>query len=110
MSEEFKPNVEVLVRLAEAFHLQSVIKKTHLFSASRTNWHSFDRYLNYIKSRNYVEYKTDKVEGYHLTETGREMFQTILKFREHLKSSKSIFILVLGLACDYLDDIVDFMT
>ncbi|MGI0010479.1 MAG: winged helix-turn-helix domain-containing protein, partial [Nitrosopumilaceae archaeon] len=60
---------------------------THLYFVSRTNWSSFDRYLSWLQSNNYVECKMDEEEKYQLTDTGREMFNLLLKFHEHVKIS-----------------------
>jgi predicted transcriptional regulator len=80
---EFKPNTEVLVRLAQAFYENRSPKKTHLHFVSRTTWKSFLRYLNWLQSKNYMEYKIDdSKEQYQLTESGREMFELILKFKD----------------------------
>lgn len=86
---EFKPNYHVLARLAEAFYENRSSKKTHLHFISRTTWRSFLRYLNWLQSKNYMECKADDSEKqYRLTESGREMFDLILKFKEHVNSSK----------------------
>lgn len=89
MKEEFKPNVQVLVRLAEVFYQNNLNKKTHLHSASRTDWNSFGRYICWMKNKNYVECKIDgKEQKYQLTSMGQEMFDTILKLNEHVKTAK----------------------
>jgi predicted transcriptional regulator len=90
MNEEFKPNTHVLTRLAEAFYENRSPKKTHLHFVSRTTWKSFLRYLDWLQSKNYVERKIDgsKKQQYRLTESGREMFDLILKFKEHVNLSK----------------------
>lgn len=91
MNEEFKPNTHVLARLAEAFYDNNSMKKTQLYFISRTNWRSFDKYLSWLKSKNYIEYKTDgKEEKYCMTSTGREMFNMISKFHGHIRVSKTI--------------------
>lgn len=93
MVQEFRTNIDVLVRLAHAFHEIESWKKTHLFSASRTNWHSFVRYINWLISKNYVE---PKIEGtdelYKVTRSGREMFDMILKLHEHVRKAKLLTI------------------
>ncbi len=76
--KEFKANIEVLARLANAFSESRTVKKTHLYFVSRTNWSSFDRYLSWLKSNNYVECKMDeKEEKYQLTDTGRAFTKTV---------------------------------
>lgn len=89
MKKEFKPNVQVLGRIAEEFYQNNLIKKTHLHSASRTDWNSFEKYLSWMKNKNYVECKIDgKEHKYQSTSMGQEMFNMILKLREHVKTAK----------------------
>ena len=112
MKGEFKPNTHVLVRLAEAFYNDNSMKKTHLHFASRTDWNSFEKYLNWLQNKNYLELKTDGKEYvYQLTDGGKEMFTMILKFRDHIKPYKSVLIvLMISLMFDHLDDMVDLLT
>ncbi|MGI0006652.1 MAG: hypothetical protein ACREAR_01500 [Nitrosotalea sp.] len=87
--EEFKPNIQVLVRLAEVFYENRSPKKTHLHFVSRTDWNSFERYMSWMKNKNYVECKIDgKEQKYQSTSMGHEMFDTILKLNEHVKTAK----------------------
>ncbi|MBI1829238.1 MAG: hypothetical protein HY222_00555 [Thaumarchaeota archaeon] len=87
--KEFRANIEVLTRLANAFSEHTSLKKTHLHFVSRTDWNSFGKYINWLQDNNYIECKIEiKEEKYHLTEYGREMFNMILKLREHVKSAK----------------------
>lgn len=91
MKGEFKPNIIVLIRIAEAFYENTHMKKTHIHSVSRIRWNSFVRYLIWLKSNNYLESMMHgKEELYKLTVTGREMFNMLLKFHEHLISTKTI--------------------
>lgn len=91
MSKEFKPNTHVLSRIAEAFSQNNSIKKTHLHSVSRTDWNSFEKYLNWLQSKNYIEYVIDGNEHkYGLTSRGKEMIDMILKLREHMIEYKSV--------------------
>lgn len=91
MPQGFRSNIEVLARLAQAFYENQSLKKTYLHFVSRTTWKSFLRYLDWLQSKNYIECKIDgSEERYQLTESGREMFNMMLKFKEHVSSSKSI--------------------
>ena len=112
LKEEFRSNTEVLARLAQAFYENRSLKKTQLYFISRTNWKSFDKYLIWLRNKNYIECKTDgKEERYCLTDTGRDMFNMISKFHEHIRSSKTIAALfIFGFVCDYLNDVIDFVT
>lgn len=88
MNDEFQPNTHVLIRIAEAFYENNFMKKTHIHFASRVSWISFDKYLEWLKNKNYLECKTQgKHEEYQPTSTGYEMFKIILQFKEHIKSS-----------------------
>ncbi len=84
---EFKPNPQVLARMAEVFAQNGIIKKTHLHFASRTDWNSFEKYLDWMQDKNYIEYH-DSRHAYQLTSSGREMFGMILKFHEHVQTAK----------------------
>ena len=91
MSKEFKPHAQVLARIAEVFSQNNSIKKTHLHSASRTDWNSFEKYLNWLQSKNYIEYLIDGEDHkYGLTSRGKEMINMILKLREHMIEYKSV--------------------
>lgn len=86
---EFKPNTQVLARIAEAFSENNLMNKTRLHFTSRTDWISFEKYLSWLKNNNYVECTIDgKEHKYRSTNTGREMFNMILKLREHVKTAK----------------------
>ncbi|HXX05716.1 MAG TPA: winged helix-turn-helix domain-containing protein [Candidatus Bathyarchaeia archaeon] len=94
MKNEFKPDVDVLMRLAEAFFENNSMKKTHVYFASRISWISFERYLNWLITKNYVEPVLDGTEGeYRLTNEGREMFFILKKFKDYIKSHKSSSVL-----------------
>ena len=87
---EFKINSKVLTRLASAFSENRVLKKTHLHLASRINWSSFEKYLNWLKNNNYIELVVhEKEKEYQLTEKGREMFILLLKFQGCVESGTS---------------------
>ena len=79
---EFKPSTDVLTRFAEAFSENGSVKKTRLHFASRINWHSFQRYLDWLTEKNYVKHKIEgKYISYHTTELGKEVFRTLLKLK-----------------------------
>lgn len=83
LKRSFVPRLEVLCRLADAFWDNNLLKKTHIHFASRVNWISFDRYVKWLRERNYIECITiDNVELYKLTQEGREMFSVVLNFKE----------------------------
>ena len=87
--KEFRANILVLVRLANAFFENGSMKKTQLHFASRIRWNSFECYLRWLIGNKYLESRLDeREEKYHLTERGREMFNMLLKFYEHVRSSK----------------------
>jgi len=89
LNREFKPSVEVLTRIAEAFSERISMKKTHIHFASRVSWNSYDRYLNWLENKKYVYSKSDGNEcGYYLTQSGQEMFVMILKLKEYVSSFK----------------------
>lgn len=89
MDTQFRPDNEVLARFAEAFERYGSMKKTHLHLVSRIRWSSFERYLSWLKYNNFVEIRANvSDEVYTLTPTGKEMFDTFLKFRCQIKSYK----------------------
>ena len=90
MSKEFKPNAHVLARIAEAFSQNIAIKKTHLHSASRTDWNSFEKYMNWLQSKNYVVYHNANEYTYQLTGSGREMFNMIRNLHDQIKKFQSM--------------------
>ena len=91
IKDEFEPAFEVLARLAEAFSENSSLKKTHLHLVSRTDWDSFDMYLEWLLRKNYVERTiVGKEEKYRLTPAGRETFMVIAKLKECIRSEKPI--------------------
>lgn len=85
MTKDFEPNPQVLARMAEAFAQNSIIKKTYLHFSSRTDWNSFEKYLNWLQSKNYIEYHDSNVKAYKLTHSGREMFNMILNLYTDIK-------------------------
>ncbi|MDC8452273.1 MAG: hypothetical protein KGH99_06530 [Thaumarchaeota archaeon] len=89
MSTEFKPHAQVLARIAEAFSQNNSIKKTHLHSASRTDWNSFEKYLNWLQSKNYIEHFKNNEFTYRLTNSGRDMFNMVLKLHDNIKIFQS---------------------
>jgi len=87
--KEFKANIEVLARIANTFAENSSMKKTQLHFVSRIRWSSFEKYLDWMIENNYLERKIEgKEENYQLTQSGREMFNMVLKFHEHVRKSK----------------------
>lgn len=112
MSKEFKPNMHVLARIAKAFCENDSMKKTHLHFVSRTDWNSFEKYLNLLQNKNYLECKIDgKEHKYRPTNVGREMFSMILKFQDHVKLYKPMLtVLMVSLMLDRIDDVVDLLT
>ncbi|GEM_PF-3985660 len=91
MSKEFKPNTPVLARIAEVFSQSNAIKKTHLHFASRTDWNSFEKYMHWLQTKNYIQYMVDgKDHKYQLTDDGKEMISIVLKLRDHVMKYKSI--------------------
>lgn len=92
MKREFVPHLDVLCRLADAFWTNSALKKTHMHFASRVSWASFDRYVDWLGHRNYIERITvGNSSVYRMTGGGREMFSAILKFKEIVNSPTAPF-------------------
>jgi predicted transcriptional regulator len=90
MKKEFKPNPNVLARMAEAFSQNGALRKTHLHFASRTDWNSFEKYLDWMISKNYVEYYNTDKYSYHLTNRGREMFGMIENLHDYIEKFRTI--------------------
>lgn len=89
MDTQFRPDNEVLARFSEAFERYGSMKKTQLHLVSRIRWSSFERYLSWLKYNNFVEIRANvSDEVYTLSPTGKEMFDTFLKFRCQIKSDK----------------------
>lgn len=84
INKEFKLDFIVLERFANAFSVNTSMKKTHLHLVSRLRWDSFVKYLEWFQVNNYIENKVsqDDAGQYHLTENGREMFRRLLQFLE----------------------------
>ena len=89
MREEFKPNAQVLARIAEVFCQNIFVKKTHLHSASRTDWNSFERYMNWLQIKNYIEHSDIDEYAYKLTDNGREVFKMIGVLHDSIKKLQS---------------------
>jgi predicted transcriptional regulator len=92
MVKEFVPNIEVLARIARAFDGNHSMKKTHLHLASKVRWNSFVKYLEWLRTNNYILYSVED-EIYVLTNSGREMFAKVLEFRQGIKSNTFAVIL-----------------
>ena len=92
--KNFKPNIEVLARIAQAFDNKTSMKKTHLHLASKVRWNSFVKYLDWLQTNNYVQSITgEKDEIYVLTESGREMFVKLSSFLKEIESNRPALIL-----------------
>ena len=93
MAEHFRPNIEVLLRIAKAYEQNTSIKKTHLHFASRTDWRSFEKYLHWFLEENYITHKIDgKVHQYQLTLLGRERFAVILNLHDNTGTHEPIIV------------------
>ena len=87
--KNFNANINVLVRLANAFSEQNTMKKTHMHASTRIRWNSFGKYLLWLLENGYVEHVMEQnEEKYRLTETGREMFKTIIKLQQQIHDNK----------------------
>ncbi len=87
---EFKPNTQVLVRIAELFLESSSIKKTHLHFASRTDWNSFERYMTWLQDKNFIECHDANRHMYRLTSSGRELINAIMLLHDDIKKLQSL--------------------
>ena len=93
MAEHFRPNIQVLLRIAKAYEQNTSVNKTHLHFASRTDWKSFEKYLHWLLEENYITHKIDgKVLQYHLTFLGREKFTVILNLYDNIRAHKPIIV------------------
>lgn len=91
MEKTFKPNIDVLVRIAEAFERNPSLKKTELHLASKVRWNSFVKYLDWLRICNYIRNDTkDEMKVYVLTDSGREMFDKLLKLARDIRSNKTV--------------------
>jgi predicted transcriptional regulator len=88
--KEFKPDVHVLARIAEALYQNNSIKKTNLHSISRTDWNSFEKYMVWLLARNYIVCHNDDEYRYKLTDVGRNIFNTILMLHDNIQKLQSI--------------------
>jgi len=108
---QFKIDIDVMARLSEAFSRKERLKKTHLHYASRTSWASLDRYLNWLQTNNMVKCTADgKKKEYQLTEHGKQMCNLVIKLKEHIKSTKLIFAILMPILSDNLDALADIVT
>jgi predicted transcriptional regulator len=65
-------------RFGIIFHEKTSINKTELYLITRLGWYSFNEYLDWFISKDFIRHK--KMEGvdmYYMTESGRNVF-TIL--------------------------------
>lgn len=93
MAEHFRPNIQVLVRIAKAYEQNASVNKTHLHFVSRTDWRSFEKYLHWLLDENYITHKIDrKVHQYQLTFLGREKFTVILNLYDNIGTRKPIIV------------------
>ncbi len=109
LEKQFKPNNEVLARLAKAFYENTLVRKTHLHSVSRTDWQSFARYFDWLESNDYIKRRSDG--SYGLTDAGKEMFSKLSEFLVCVKNSKfTVALCAIMYMLDYFDDMIDFLT
>lgn len=67
----------VIARIIEALYIEGAMKKTQLQMASRLNYKTFTRYLNWLTEKKLIE--TDIENGYvKLTRNGLETYQTLV--------------------------------
>ncbi|MEM1546510.1 MAG: winged helix-turn-helix domain-containing protein [Candidatus Methanomethylicia archaeon] len=67
----------VIARIIEALYIEGAMKKTQLQMASRLNYKTFTRYLNWLTEKKLIE--TDSENGYvKLTRNGLETYQTLV--------------------------------
>lgn len=86
MTKQFKPDNEVLSRIAEAFQKHGSVNKTRLHLASRIRWSSFDRYLQWMLDNDLVRVELESSGNrYLLTPAGIEMFEAVLKLRRFVQ-------------------------
>jgi predicted transcriptional regulator len=77
--------MNVLARMAEAFYHDNSIKKTHLHSASGTDWNSFEKYVTWMQAKNYIVCNDANDYMYTLTSNGREIFHTVMALHDKIK-------------------------
>ncbi|MDE1765755.1 MAG: hypothetical protein KGI27_05675 [Thaumarchaeota archaeon] len=86
MARQFKPNPEILKRIASVFYERGSASKTSLQLASRLRWDLSVRYLEWLLSNNYIMHlPTGNIRSYVLTQAGIEMFQKLLAFFDSMK-------------------------
>lgn len=94
MEKEFRPRFEVLVRIGWAFNNEPRMKKTHLHLATRIRWNSFVKYLDWLLINNRAQCTVeDATEIYSLTDSGREMFEKLLKLAEETGTTRLVAVL-----------------
>jgi predicted transcriptional regulator len=82
----FLKPVFILERFAIAFREKTEINKTQLQLQSRLRWNSFNKYLQLLVDKEFLEYgKEGRVEIYSLTKQGRKFFSILVIFLGCLK-------------------------
>jgi predicted transcriptional regulator len=67
----------VIARMIEILYVEGAMKKTQLQMASRLNYKTFTRYLNWLTERKLID--VDSEDGYvKLTRSGLETYQTLV--------------------------------
>jgi predicted transcriptional regulator len=67
----------VIARMIEALYVEGAMKKTQLQMASRLNYKTFTRYLNWLTEKGLID--VDGEDGYvKLTRSGLETYQTLV--------------------------------
>ncbi|MDE2591157.1 MAG: hypothetical protein KGL95_15985 [Patescibacteria group bacterium] len=85
-TKEFRLDILVLKRIAEAFSCNIHLRKTRLHLASKLRWDSFVRYLEWLQNSNYVVcHISNGIQLYSLTHTGKEMLARLMNFLQYLK-------------------------
>lgn len=71
----------VLNRFADAFRTQTYLNKTQLHLQSKLRWDLYNKYLNWLLYKEYVQCQVkDGIEQYSLTQTGEKMFNILAIF------------------------------
>lgn len=69
----------VIARIIEALYIEGAMKKTQLQMASRLNYKTFTRYLNWLTERKLIEtVASSEGEYVKLTRNGLETYQTLV--------------------------------
>jgi len=67
----------VIARMIEILYVEGAMKRTQLQMASRLNYKTFTRYLNWLTERGLID--VDSENGYvKLTRSGLETYQTLV--------------------------------